>query len=178
LRNLRTTADALRIELEPKFMDVFIQNGVLSKVEIEARNGLKLDKYSTLIDIEAQVLADLARNHITPTAILYQNELIKNVQGLKDIFSEKELKNLAKEQMGLIKSISEKITNIKINVDSLLSELDKSRAIQDLQEKGDVYAYKVKPLFDAIREDVDELEMMVDDEIWPLTKYRELLYTK
>jgi|26BtaG_2_1085354.scaffolds.fasta_scaffold00031_41 glutamine synthetase len=178
LRNLRTTADALRIELEPKFMDIFIQNGVLSKVEIEARNGLKLDKYATLIDIEAQVLADLARNHITPTAILYQNELIKNVQGLKDIFSEKELKNLAKEQMGLIKSISEKITNIKINVDSLLSELDKSRAIQDLQEKGDAYAYKVKPLFDAIREDVDELEMMVDDEIWPLTKYRELLFTK
>lgn len=178
LRNLKTTADALKIELEPKFMDLFIQNNVLSKVEIEARNGLKLDKYSTLIDIEAQVLADLARNHITPTAILYQNELIKNVQGLKDIFSEKELKNLAREQMDLIKQISEKITNIKISVDKLLKELSNSREIEDPQLRAEAYAYKVKPIFDVIREDVDELEMMVDDEIWPLTKYRELLFTK
>ena len=87
MNNLKTTPKALQVELDPKFVEVFVENQVLTKREIEARNEIKLEKYSTLIDIEAQVLADLARNHIIPTAINYQNKLIENVQGLKDVFS-------------------------------------------------------------------------------------------
>src|SRR5690606_1993383 len=102
LKNLKTTPEALQLELEPKFIDIFVQNGVLTKREIEARNEIKLEKYSTLIDIEAQVLTDLARNHIIPTAIIYQNKLIENVRGLKEIFSSSEFKTLAKEQIDLI----------------------------------------------------------------------------
>src|SRR5690606_39075383 len=79
LKNLKSTPEALKIEKQPKFMDLFVKNGVLSKVEIEARNEIKLEKYATLIDIEAQVLVDLARNHIIPTAVIYQNKLIENV---------------------------------------------------------------------------------------------------
>ncbi len=178
LRNLKTTPEALEVELEPRFIDIFVKSGVLTKREIEARNEIKLEKYSTLIDIEAQVLADLARNHIIPTAINYQNRLIENVRGLKDIFSAAEFKTLAKEQIDIIKTISEKIANIKISTDKVLFEKDKSEQIEDSHKKADAFAKNVKPIFDIIREDVDELEMMVDDEIWPLTKYRELLFTK
>ncbi|MFA5620150.1 MAG: glutamine synthetase III [Weeksellaceae bacterium] len=176
LNNFRTTPEALKIELNQKYMDLYIRNGVFSKVEIEARNELKLEKYYSLIEIEGRVLADLARNHIIPTAIIYQNELIQNVQGLKSIFSEKEFRNLAKEQLDLIKTISEIITRIKVYVDKLLLEMDKTTDIQSVQEKAEAFAFKVKPIFDEIREEVDELEMMVDDEIWPLTKYREFLF--
>src|SRR5690606_17285641 len=107
-------------------LDIFVQNGVLTEREIKARNEIKLEKYATLIDIEAQVLSDLARNHIIPTAIIYQNKLIENVQGLKDIFSASEFRELAKEQIDLIKTISEKISTIKSSVDKLLAEKDKS----------------------------------------------------
>lgn len=179
MRNLRTTPDALKIEMEEKYMNLFMDNKVFSKKEIEARNELKLNKYSSLMDIEAQVLADLARNHIIPTAILYQNELIKNVKGLKSIFPEnKEYRELGKEQLDLIRHISEKITGIKVSVDKLLEEMGKSKTIVSPQKKAEAYAYKVKPYFDVIRSYVDSLEMMVDDEVWPLTKYRELLFTK
>lgn len=178
LRNLRTTPEALKIELEPKFMELFIQNGIFSQLEIKARNELKLEKYSALIDIEAQVLADLARNHIIPTAVIYQNKLIRNVQGLKEIFPNGEFQTLAKEQLDLIRKISSKITGIKVDVDSLLNEMDLSKELRQSQEKAEAYAFKVKPYFSSIRSLVDDLEMMIDDEIWPLTKYRELLYTK
>ena len=100
--------------MESKFINLFLDNGVLSKVEIEARNEIKLEIYSTLIDIEAQVLVDLARNHIIPTAVIYQNKLIENVRGLKEIFSEDEYQSLAQEQIDLIKMISEKIAGIKV----------------------------------------------------------------
>ncbi len=178
LSNLKTTPEALKIEMQPKFMDLFVENAVLSKTEIEARNEIKLEKYSTLIDIEAQVLADLARNHIIPTAIRYQNKLIENVQGLKEIFGATEYKSISKEQVDLIKMISENISKIKVGVDQLIKEKDKSHEISDSQKRAKAFANKVKPYFESIRNDVDELEMMVDDEIWPLTKYRELLFTK
>lgn len=178
LSNLKTTPEALKIELEPKFMNLFVENSVLSKVEIEARNEIKLEKYSTLIDIEAQVLSDLARNHIIPTAINYQNKLIENVKGLKEIFSASEFKSVAKEQIDITKTISKKIASIKVLVDRLLVEKEKAHLIPNSHQRATAYAEKVKPYFDLIRNDVDELEMTVDDEIWPLTKYRELLFTK
>lgn len=173
----KSSPEALKIELEEKYKKVFTDNRVLSEVEIEARNEIKLQKYSTLLDIEAGVLADLARNHIIPTAIIYQNKLIKNVKGLKEIFPDEEFKSLAKEQMDLIRRISEKIIHIKIYVDRLLAEVETSSAISDTYKKAEAYAHKVKPIFSEIRYEVDELEMMVDDEIWPLTKYRELMFT-
>src|SRR5690606_13053129 len=178
LKNLKTTHEALQLEIEPRFIAIFGHNGILTKQKIEARKEIKLEKNSTLIDIEAQVLTDLARNHIIPTAIIYQNKLIENVRGLKEIFSSSEFKTLAKEQIDLIKTISNKIASIKVNVDLLLNEKDKSHQIMDSHKLANAFANKVKPIFDAIREDVDDLEMMVDDEIWPLTKYRELLFTK
>lgn len=178
LKNLKTTPEALKIELEEKYVDIFVQNKIFTQREIKARNEIKLEKYVTLIDIEAQVLADLARNHIIPTAVLYQNKLIKNVRGLKSIFPEEEFESLAKEQIDIIKTISQKIAIIKKEVDNLLNDKDKAHQITDSLKRAEAFAQKVKPYFDVIRREVDDLEMTIDDEIWPLTKYRELLFSK
>jgi len=178
LSNLKTTPEALKKELNEKFSDLFEELGIFTRREFEARNEIKLEKYSTVIDIEARVLADIARNHIIPAALGYQNRLIENVKGIKEIFDEEEYKILAKEQISLIRQISENVSNIKVYVDNVLIEKQKAKEIINIQEQAEAYCKNVKPLFDIIRESCDALEMMVDDELWPLTKYRELLFTR
>ena len=139
---------------------------------------IKLEKYSTVIDIEARVLADIARNHIIPSALNYQNRLIENVKGLKEIFGDKDFKKLAKEQMSLIENISANVSTIKLAVEELLRARTEAHKISNGQERAFYFCNNVKILFEKIRIPVDDLEMMVDDELWPLTKYRELLFTR
>ena len=177
LNNLKTTPEALKAELNPKFSSLYEELGICSPREFEARNEIKLEKYSTVIDIEARVLADIARNHIIPAALNYQNRLIENVKGLKEIFGDEEYKSLAKQQLSLIKGISENISIIKVGVDQLLEAKEKAKTLHS-QEQAEAYCNDVKPLFDPIRDASDALEMMVDDELWPMTKYRELLFTR
>lgn len=178
LSNLKTTPEALERELDKKFVALYEELGIYSHRELEARNEIKLEKYSTYIDIETRVLADIARNHIIPAALNYQNRLIENVKGLKEIFSEKEFKTLAKEQLSLISQISENVSKIKTGVDELLTAKEKAKSTSGSQKQAEAYCFKVKPLFESIREASDALEMMVDDELWPLTKYREMLFTR
>jgi len=178
LNNWKTTPEALKQEMNQKFLDLYEEIGIFNHREVEARNEIKLEKYSTVIDIEARVLSDIARNHIIPSALNYQNRLIENVRGLKDIFGEKEFKSLAKEQMSLITSISENISTIKLGVENLMSAREAAKAASDSQTQAEDYCNKVKPLFDIIRDASDDLEMMVDDELWPMTKYREMLFTR
>lgn len=178
LNNLKTTPEALEAELNPKFIKLYEDLGIYSQREFTARNEIKLEKYCTVVDIEARVLADVARNHIIPAALNYQNRLIDNVKGLKEIFGEKDFRPLAGEQLNLITQISENISVIKVNVDKLLEEKKTAKAIGNHQKQAKAYCTKVKPLFEVIRNASDALEMMVDDELWPLTKYRELLFTR
>ncbi len=177
LSNLKTTPEALKQELDKKFVALYEELGIYNHREFEARNEIKLEKYSANIDIEAKVLSDIARNHIIPAALNYQNRLIENVKGLKDIFGDKEFKPLAKEQIELIKAISENVHQIKNGVDELLSAKDKASSLHG-QKQAEAYCNDVKPRFEKIREASDSLEMMVDDELWPMTKYRELLFTR
>ncbi|MDO4224529.1 MAG: glutamine synthetase III [Bergeyella zoohelcum] len=178
LNNLKTTPEALKRELDPKFISLYEELGVFNHREIEARNEIKLEKYSTVIGIEAKVLGDIARNHIIPAALNYQNRLIENVKGLKEIFGDAEYKDLAKEQMDLIRAISQDVHKIKSGVDRLIAERKSAQTISDSQKQAEAFCNDVKPLFDEIREACDSLEMMVDDELWPMTKYRELLFTR
>ena len=178
LNNWKTTPEALKQEMNQKFLDLYEEIGIFNHREVEARNEIKLEKYSTVIDIEARVLSDIARNHIIPSALKYQNRLIENVKGLKEIFGEEEFKKLAKEQMSLITNISENISTIKLGVETLMKAREAAKAISESQEQAEDYCNKVKPLFDVIRDASDNLEMMVDDELWPMTKYREMLFTK
>jgi glutamine synthetase len=178
LNNLKTTPEALKQEMDEKFLALYEEMGIFTHREVEARNEIKLEKYSTVIDIEARVLSDIARNHIIPSALNYQNRLIENVKGLKEIFGDKEFKSLAKEQMSLITSISENVSKIKVGVEDLIKAREAAKAVTESQKQAEEYCNKVKPLFDTIRDASDDLEMMVDDELWPMTKYREMLFTK
>ncbi|MBS1548635.1 MAG: glutamine synthetase III [Bacteroidetes bacterium] len=178
LNNHKTTPEALKQILDKKYLDLYEEMGIYSHREFEARVEIKLEKYATVVDIEARVLADIARNHIIPAALNYQNRLIDNVKGLKEIFGDKEFPALAKEQMDLIRSISENVAQIKTGVDALLSEKEKANKTEDAQKRADAYCNKVRPLFATIRKASDALEMMVDDELWPMTKYREMLFTR
>ena len=177
LSNNKTTPEALKAKISKKSIALFEEMGVMSKIESEARYEIEMEAYIMHIQIEGRVLGDIARNHIVPTAVKYQNILIENVKGLKEIFEEK-FRSVAKEQISLIEEISGHIEGINANVTKMTNERRDANAIEDLEAKALAYCYKVKPLFDDIRRHCDKLELLVDDEIWPLTKYRELLFTR
>ena len=178
LNNLKTTPEALTKELDQKFIDLYEELGIYTHREIEARNEIKLEKYSTVIAIEGTVLADIARNHIIPCALKYQNRLIENVKGIKEIFGDKEFKDLAKEQMNMIAEISQHVSIIKVEADALLAAIKNAKSVEDPQASATQFCNDVKPRFEKIRDSSDALEMVVDDELWPMTKYRELLFTR
>lgn len=178
LNNLKTTPEALKKELDKRFITLYEDLGIYTHREIEARNEVKLEKYSTVIAIEATVLADIARNHIIPCALNYQNRLIENVKGLKEIFGDKEFKTLGREQMNMIVEISGHVSVMKVEIDNLLNAIETAKTASDSQKMAESFCNDVKPLFDKIRDASDALEMVVDDELWPMTKYRELLFTR
>jgi glutamine synthetase len=177
LSNSKTTPVALKAKIDPKLIKLFGDLKIMNHVEIEARYEIELEEYTKKIQIEGRVLGDLARNHVIPTAIRYQNTLIENVKGMKEIFG-KDFENIAKEQITLIKKISKHIEGINTNVEEMTQARKAANLLTDAQEMAEVYCDKVKPYFEDIRNHCDKLELMVDDEIWPITKYRELLFTR
>ena len=177
LSNFKTTPQALRARASQKALDLFSEMGIMNHIEVEARYEIELEEYTKKIQIEGRVLGDIARNHVIPTAIRYQNTLIENVRGLKEIFG-KDFEKIAKEQIVLIKEISSHIEGINTKVEEMTEARRKANALTDGAKMADAYCEKVKPYFEIIREHCDKLELLVDDEIWTLTKYRELLFTK
>lgn len=177
LSNNKTTPSALKEQVSKKTIKLYEDLGIMSKVEIEARHEIEVEEYAMHIQIEGRVLGDIARNHVIPTAIRYQNILIENVQGLKDIYG-KDFKKLAGEQMRLIEEISGHIESINKDITSMIDARKKANKLDDAEKRAFEYCEKVKPYFEEIRYHCDKLELLVDDEIWPLTKYRELLFTR
>jgi glutamine synthetase len=177
LSNFKTTPEALKAKVSKAALDLFKEMNVMNHVEVEARYEIELEEYTKKIQIEGRVLGDIARNHVIPTAIRYQNTLIENVKGLKEIFG-KDFEKIAKEQINIIKEISAHIEGINSKVEEMTQARKKANALTDAQKMAEMYCDKVKPFFDVIREHCDKLELIVDDEIWTLTKYRELLFTK
>jgi glutamine synthetase len=137
-----------------------------------------MENYTKKIQIESRVMGDLAKNHIIPIAIRYQNTLIENVRGLKEVLDSKTFVKLSRNQMHTIKEISEHVESIKDEVALMLDQRRIANRLEDNEEKALAYSKKVYPYLDKIRWHVDKLELMVDDELWPLPKYRELLFTK
>jgi glutamine synthetase len=176
LSNNKNTPDALRIKIAPKTIFLYERLNVMNKVEIEARYDIEIEEYVHIIQIEGRTLGDIARNHVIPTAVKYQNILIDNVKGLKDIYG-KDFKKYASEQLILISEISKRIEAINSGVTKMTNERKKANSINDTTKKAKVYCSKVKPLFHDIRYHCDKLELLIDDELWPLAKYRELLFT-
>jgi glutamine synthetase len=177
LSNHKATPAALKANISEKAISLFGNLEILTKTEIDARYDIQLEEYVLRIQIEGRVLGDIARNHVIPTAIKYQNILIENVKGLKDIFGN-EFKKVAKDQLVLIESISEHIGKISQGIDDMTNARKKANEIESHEERAAAYCDLVKPYFETIRYHCDKLELLVDDEIWPLTKYRELLFTR
>jgi glutamine synthetase len=177
LSNFKTTPEALKARASKQALDLFSEMKIMNHVEVEARYEIELEEYTKKIQIEGRVLGDISLNHVIPTAIRYQNTLIENVKGLKEIFGT-EFEKIAKEQIRLIKEISIHIEGINSKVEEMTNARKKANALTGAQEMAETYCNKVKPYFEIIRDHCDKLELLIDDEIWTLTKYRELLFTK
>jgi len=178
LSNIKNTPEALIRANEEKYQQIYIRHKILTKREIDARYEIKMEKYTMQIQIESRVIGDLSTNHIIPVAIQYQNILIENVKGLKEVLDTKTFVKLSKNQVQAIKDISEHISEIKDTVYKMTEERKVANALTDVVEQALYYNKNVLPCFDIIRRHVDKLELLVDDRLWPLPKYRELLFLK
>ena len=175
LYHAQNTPEALQAYVAHKNVKLFEELNVLSERELNARLNVDLEHYTLALQIEGRTLGDLSRNHIIPTAIKYLNTLIENVKGLKDIYGDKYTQH-AQEQMQLIERISKHIAEINTGVNTMIEARKKANALEDGFEKSLAYCNTVKPYFDAIRYHCDKLELLVDNSLWPLAKYRELLF--
>lgn len=176
LSNNKTTPEALKELISEKTLSLFEEMQIMSRVETTARYEIELEEYTKNVQIEGRILGDIARNHVVPTAVKYQNILVQNVRGLKEIFGDT-YEEVAREQIDLIKRISGHISAIHTQVDAMIEERKKANKLTHAPDQAQAYCNQVKPYFDKIRYHCDKLEIMVDDELWPLTKYREMLFT-
>ncbi len=175
LTNVTDVPEALSAYLSDKSKKLFFDLGIFTEAELEGRVEVMFEQYTMKVQIEARVLGDMAINHIVPTAVKYQNRLMENVLGLKQIYGE-EYKTLAGNRIELIKEISDHVTGIKNGVNEMVEARKVANRIDDEKEKAKAYSKSVFPFLNKIRIHIDKLELIVDDEIWPLPKYRELLF--
>lgn len=159
-------------------IDMFNRTGVFSEKELEARNEVKWETYTKKLQIEARVLGDLCLNHIIPVATQYQSLLLDNVYKTKQIYSAEKAEELCAHNMELIEKLSKHISIIKSNVDAMVEARKLANKIESEREKALAYSETVLPYFSPIRANADELELIVDDELWPLPKYREMLFIR
>ncbi len=174
LSNIVSTPEALKAYLNEEYINLFENLGVLTKREFHARYEIELENYIKKIQIESRVIGDLAMNHVVSTAVKYQAQLVQTASALKGMNLNKE----AEPVINIIKEISERVTEISAKVNEMTDARKKANNIEDIEEKARLYATEVKHFFDEIRYHVDKLEILIDDEDWPLAKYRELLYIR
>jgi glutamine synthetase len=175
LPNLKTTPLALDPMITKKAKNLFEKYNVYTHSELEARHEIELEKYLKTVQIEGRVIGDLAGNHILPAAIRYQNVIITNIKGLKDIGVDE---SAYKAQLNILTEISEHINKVQSLVQEMTEARKEANALTHAREKALAYCDKVKPYFDEIRYHVDKLEILVDDTEWELPKYRELLFLR
>ncbi|MDC3209619.1 glutamine synthetase III [Chitinophagales bacterium] len=175
LSNVKTTAYALDFLNTKKAKDVFIKNNIFSDVELEARSEIFYEAYTMKLQIEARTIGEMALNEILPVAITYQNNLIANARGLKDLGLKK---GSYQSQLNLIERISSHIQVIENDVAEMIEARKKANKLEGASEMAKAYCDDVKPYFDTIRYNCDKLELIVDDKLWPIPKYRELLFLR
>lgn len=178
LTNIACVPEALMRLVSDQSKKVLIGEKIFNETELASRLEVELEKFTMKEQIESRVLGDLAINHIVPIAVAYQNRLLENVRGLKEIFSEEEYKVLSADRLDLIREISKRVTSIKKLVHDMTEARKVANHMECYKDKAMSYSKNVHPYLDEIRDHIDHLEMEVDDEIWPLPKYRELLFSK
>ena len=164
--------------LKESSVQMFESTGVMTHKELEARNEVKWETYTKKIQIEARVLGDIAMNHIIPTATKYQTSLIDNVYKMKDLFPTEKATVLSSRNLEIIEDIANRTNFIKEKVDEMVEARKVANKIENEREKAIVYHDNIVPMLEAIRYHIDKLELIVDDQIWTLPKYRELLFIR
>ncbi len=175
LRAIENVPEAYEVYREEKTVKLFTELGVLSSDEIEARFEVLNETYVKKLQIEARILGDICLNHVIPAAVKYNNVLIKNVEGVKSIFGE-EYKTLCEAEMSVMKQISTLVNDLSNDVEALVEARRNANCMEDIAERAKAYSKDVRAYMDKVRLSADQLEMLVDDEMWPLPKYRELLF--
>ncbi|GGK68955.1 glutamine synthetase III [Rufibacter glacialis] len=174
LSNIRKTPQALDKLVDEAASELFIRHNIFNSRELHARHDILLEDYIKRVQIEARVIGDLATNHIIPTATAYQTKLVENIKGLREIGLEDD--EYTKTTLDTIKAISRHLTVIKTNVTAMIEKRKVANKIEDTRERAIMYTDEVLTFFDIIRRSVDKLELIVDDEQWPLVKYREMMF--
>ena len=164
--------------LKPESIRMFESIGVMTKKELEARNEVKWEMYTKKIQIEARVLGDLAMNHIIPVATQYQSDLIDNVYKMKDLFPAEKAAKLSAKNLELIEEIADRTAFIKEHVDAMIEARKVANKIESEREKAIAYHDNIVPMMEEIRYHIDKLELIVDNQMWTLPKYRELLFIR
>lgn len=175
LSNLKTTPDALAKYLDKPVIDLFLKYGIFTEIEMHARYEIEMENYIKKIQIESRVIGDLAINHIMSTSLKYQTLLVDNVRGQKEIGIDPQYFSPTVEIIKKISIYTSKINNL---VEEMTEARKEANNVEDLVERGRLYSTKIKDYFEEIRYCVDKLELIVDDDEWPLPKYRELLLIK
>jgi len=176
LKGISDVPEAFKVFLDKKTRDLMVETQVLCERELEARYEVLNELFIKKLQIEARVLGDLSINHIIPTAIKFQNSLIQNVLGIKEIFGDPEFRQMSERQILSIRKISGYIQSLREDTHALIQARKIANAISSYPERAQNYSANVLPYMSKIRTTVDKLEMVVDDELWPLPKYRELLF--
>ena len=175
LRAVRNVPEAYEVYHEQQTVDLFRNMGVLAPNEVEARFEILNETYVKKLQIEARVIGDICLNHVIPAAVKYQNLLIENVKGMKEVFGESYLE-VCQSELKTLQKISKYINDISNDVEALVESRKKANRIEDIAQRAKVYSHEVKDMMDKVRYSADHLEMIVDDEMWPMPKYRELLF--
>jgi glutamine synthetase len=178
LKNLKDTPRALQVWGDKKVVKLFDEMNVLTPRELEARKEIEFENYILKLQIEARIMGDVVNSMIIPAVVEYQNTLIKNVQGLIDVLGSKAGKEAAHIQIELIQRISIHLNKMKATADAMLMERKAANKLSHAEDKAFAYCDKVRIHFDEIRYHADKLEMLVDDELWPMPKFREMLFTR
>jgi glutamine synthetase len=178
LSNRKDTPRALQAYHDKSITQLFESMGVLSPRELEARREIEFDGYVLKIQIESRLMGDLVNNNIIPAVLAYQNKLIQNIHGMISIFGEKEGKAMAHTQIEILKQVNHHMASMKSASEIMLAERKKANSVVDIEEKALAYCDTVKVHFDEIRYHADKLELIVEDELWPLPKFRELLFIR
>lgn len=178
LKNIPTTPGALDFYMSKNVLALFERQHILTHREQEARYEIFLETYTKKIQIESRIIADMVNNQIIPAAIAYQKVLVDNVNGMKQIMPASIFKTASEIQMAVIQEISTRTTIIQKSAEAMRQERKKANALGSSRKQAEAYCTRVKPYFDSIRYQVDKLEYIVDDQTWPLPKYREMLYLR
>ena len=175
LRAVVNVPEAYEVYHEKQTVELFEKLGVLAPNEVEARFEILNETYVKKLQIEARIIGDMCLNHVIPAAVRYQNILIENVKGIKEIFGDDYLQ-LCSSEIETLKKISMYINNVSSDVEALVEARKKANRMSDIALRAKAYSHDVKDMMDRVRLGADNLEMLIDDEMWPLPKYRELLF--